>query len=349
MAKHFALTRERPGDTPKVAVRPPQQRGHLAALQTVVPDMPFLVDSLSQRVRETGAGIDWLVHPILRLSRDAKGQLQGVTEQGAPESLIHLEFEPLADAGYARLETAVRETLADVRTAVADYPAMRVALRALAAALAVVPQGGRAEEFAEARDFLEWLDEQHFTFLGLMENRAQTGSGSLTLHPDEGSGLGLLRAGSPLAQADALIAPQEELDKYAGSSRLLVITKGNVRSTVHHAEYLDVISIKRFAADGQLLGTVRLVGLFTAETYQARPTEIPIVRRKVSEVLARSGLSEDSHGGKNLREILQTWPRDELFQSGEDELFAASLAVRALRDRHQLKQIGRASCRERVS
>ena len=118
--------------------------------------------------------------------------------------------------------------------------------------------GEGAEEFAEARAFLHWLDERHFTFLGLVENRAKGASGHVTLHADATSGLGLLRAGSRLAAAEELIAPQEELDKYANTNaagaRLVVITKGNVRSTVHHAEYLDVISIKRFAADGTLEG-----------------------------------------------------------------------------------------------
>ena len=343
IARHHQLAASRTDDAAQVSVTPPGRNQPLAVLQTVVPDMPFLVDSVSQRVRETGAGIDWSVHPILKLQRDGAGQLKGVGA-GAAESLIHLEFEPLADAAaYTRLEAAVRETLTEVRTAVSDYAAMRAAVQALTAALEKVPQGGKAEEFAEARAFLHWLDERHFTFLGLVENRAKGASGHVTLHADATSGLGLLRAGSRLAAAEELIAPQEELDKYANTNaagaRLVVITKGNVRSTVHHAEYLDVISIKRFAADGTLEGTVRLIGLFTAEAYHARPTEIPIIRHKVAEVLARSGLSADSHSGKNLREILQTWPRDELFQTGEEELFDATLSVRALRDRHQLKLV----------
>ena len=346
LARHWALASQRGGDAALLTVTPPAVGQLLASLQTVVPDMPFLVDSLSQRVRETGAGIDWSVHPILRIGRDATGRATAThapsAVTGAPESLIHLEFEPLADtAAYSRLEAALRETLTEVQTAVADYGAMRQRLRDLQAALATVPRGAKPEEFAEAQAFLGWLDERHFTFLGLSESRARSVDGSVSLQTETQRGLGLLRDGSRLAAADELIAPQEELDKYAGSARLVVITKGNVRSTVHHAEYLDVISVKRFAADGQLEGTVRLIGLFTAEAYHARPTDIPIVRRKVAEVIDRAGLDADSHSGKNLREILQTWPRDELFQTGEDELFAATLSVRALRDRHQLKLVMR--------
>ena len=347
IARHWQLAAVRDSAVAKITVTPPSAGHAFALVQTVLPDMPFLVDSLSQRVRETGAGIDWSVHPVLRLERDDKGAIAAShpasADRGQPESLIHIEFEPLATVeAYKQLETTLRETLADVSTAVADYAAMRERVSVLRASLDVVPDGAKPGEFTEAQAFLGWLDERQFTFLGLAESLAVTGAdGKVSLQAEPAKGLGLLRAGSRLAAADDLIAPQEELDKYAGSARLLVITKGNTRSTVHHAEFLDVVSVKRFAKDGHLAGTVRLIGLFTAEAYQARPTEIPIVRRKVAEVLLRAGLPEDSHSGKNLREILQTWPRDELFQTGEEELFAGTQTVRALRDRHQLKLVMR--------
>ncbi len=344
VVQHWQLTAVREGDTAKVAVLPPQPGQPFASMQTVVPDMPFLVDSLSQRIRETGAGIDWSVHPILHLQRDDRGHYTGtaVAAEGIAESLIHIEFEPLASAeSYRKLAVALHETLSEVEIVVADYAAMRQALKRVQASLDNVPVGAKPEEFAEAQAFLSWLDERNFTFLGVAESEVKLADGRASILANPACGLGLLRADSRLATAEELIAPQEQLDKYAESPRLLVITKGNVRSSIYHDEYIDVISVKRFAADGRLQGTLRLIGLFTAEAYRARPTEIPIIRRKVADVFARAQLTEHSHSGKNLREILQTWPRDELFQTGEDELFAATLSVRALRDRHQLKLVMR--------
>ena len=346
---HWRLSAARKPDEILVRLIRPQEGAadgrHLARLQTVIEDLPFLVDSVMQRVREAGAAVDWSAHPILRITRDANGALLGLSEgnEGVNESFIHLEFEPLADASaYDRLEESVRATLADVRTAVADYPAMRVRVRQTVSRLERVPSGVNPSAFAEARAFLEWIDERHFTFLGWAESKAETGEdGRLSLKAVSGSGLGLLREGAALAASEDLIAPQEELDKYASSPRVLVITKGNVRASIHHAEYLDVIAVRRFASDGALEGTVRIIGLFTAEAYHARVADIPVVRRKVIDVVLRARLPEDSHSAKNLREILQTWPRDELFQSGEDELFTACMSVRALRDRQQLKLITR--------
>ena len=339
---HWQLAAQRAPGEICVRVEPPSEGRSLARVQTVIEDMPFLVDSVMLCVRDAGGVIDWTVHPILYLVRDAKGALDvaaSVARQGPAESLIHIEFEPLADdESYRRLEAALRTTLAEVRTAVADYAAMRGRLGTLSQSLATVPAGANQEEFQEARAFLDWLSERHFTFLGLAESRAEPGTdGRTTLRTLPEAGLGLLRDGQRQAGSDELIAPQEELDKYAGSARLLVITKANVRSAVHHAEYLDVISVKRFAADGSIAGTVRLIGLFTGDAYAERPSDIPVVRRKVAEVIARAGLPAESHSAKNLRDILQAWPRDELFQTGEEELFQAAMSVRALRDRHQLR------------
>ncbi|TAM25605.1 MAG: NAD-glutamate dehydrogenase, partial [Nevskiaceae bacterium] len=340
---HWRLAEQRAPGEIDVRVQPPSEGRGLAWVQTVIEDMPFLVDSVMLCVREAGGVIDWAVHPILYLVRDAQGRLDVpaslAARQGPAESLIHIEFEPLADAAaYARLEDRLRTTLAEVRTAVADYPAMRQRLTGLQAELTQPPAAASAAEFEEAGAFLDWLDERHFTFLGVAESRVEAGGdGRPSLRTLHEAGLGLLRAGARLATSDELIAPQEELDKYAGSARLLVITKANVRSSVHHAEYLDVISVKRFAADGSVAGTVRLIGLFTGDAYAERPSDIPVVRRKVAQVMARAQLPAESHSAKNLHEILQAWPRDELFQSGEDELFAAAMSVRALRDRHQLR------------
>ena len=143
-------------------------------------------------------------------------------------------------------------------------------------------------------------------------------------------------AGSPWAEQE-LVAPQAELDKYADSTRLVVITKANLRSTIHRAELMDVISVKRFDAAGNLIGTVRLLGLFSTEAYIDRPRQIPLVRAKADYVIARSRLGESSHSGKKLRDILHGLPRDELFQSNEEELFRLCLGIRALRDRHRLR------------
>lgn len=341
---HWNFARLRLPGAALVRVLPPQAadeaRSGLAAVETCVEDQPFLVDSIIMAVRAAGASVDWTVHPVLPLRRDAAGKVIAATEAGqAPaESLIHLEFEPLADlAAYAALEQQLRTVLEDLRCVVDDYARTLDSVRALVEELKLVPPGGDAEEFAEAREFLTYLDQHHFTFLGKIESRATPGEGGkYSFRTDAASGLGLLRPGSRWAQQD-LIAPQAELDKYADSLRLVVVTKANLRAPVHREGLMDAISVKRYDANGALTGTIRFIGLFSSEVYIDRPRHIPLIRRKAEYVMRRSRLSESSHSGKNLRDILHGLPRDELFQTGEDELFQLCMGIRALRDRHQLR------------
>ena len=344
---HFRLAQKRkPGELLIEAAAPRDaaasgSRG-FAVVRTVVEDMPFLYDSVGMAVRDAGASIDWTVHPVLRLKRDGKGVLQGAAAGGSEtesESLIHVECEALTRAeDYAVLETRLREVLGELRQCVADFPAMRQRVQDLVLRMDTVPADADAEEFREAQAFLRWLDEGRYTFLGYAESRVVSvadGEKAFADVPD--AALGLLRPGGRFGETHEYIAPREELSKYATSRRLVVISKGNVRSPLHHPEYFDVISVKHFDADGGVTGVSRFVGLFATDIYTSRVREIPILRRRADYVMKRARLPENSHSGKNLREILHSLPRDELFQTSEDELFRLCMGIRALRDRHAIR------------
>jgi glutamate dehydrogenase len=343
--EHYRFARRRSQGETLVQVVPPAEGGAagepaLAIVRSCMDDQPFLVDTVMLAIRNAGASVDWSVHPVMRALRDASGVLQGAADigQGPSESLIHLEFEPLADpVGYASLEEQLRAALADLQRVAGDYGETLRRLRLLVGDLKQVPPWGNPDEFSEAAEFLTYLDHHHFTFLGYMESRAQADAqGRIRLVSEPETGLGLLRPGSQWASED-LIAPQAELDKYAISPRVVVVTKANLRSPVHRGDLMDVVAVKRFDPSGVLVGTVRFVGLFSADVYIDRPRQIPLIRRKAEYVVKRSRLSESSHSGKNLRDIIHGLPRDELFQSGEEELYRLCMGIRALRDRHHLR------------
>ncbi|HSW12748.1 MAG TPA: NAD-glutamate dehydrogenase [Solimonas sp.] len=340
---HWRLAQQRQPGELRLQLLTPSVSEAFAVVDTCVDDIPFLVDSISTAVRGAGSSIDWLVHPVLRVRRDAAGAAQaflpGESPEAAAESLVHIEFEPLAQPqAYVALEQELRRVLADLRLVVEDFDAMRARVDAVAEQLLTPPRGAAAEDFAEAREFLHWLRDGHFTFLACSETRAESGEGGrphFVYRPE--AALGLARAGRSLADPDALIAPKQELDRYADSGQLVVVTKANLRAPVRYPEYMDVVSIKQFREDGVLLGTCRFIGLLSGEAYQERPRHIPLIRRKAAYVMQRSRAPEDSHAGKQLRAILHQLPRDDLFQIGEDELYQLCMGIRALRDRHQLR------------
>jgi glutamate dehydrogenase len=340
---HWSLGRtRRPGEA-LIQVLPPADAekvggGALARITTCTDDMPFLVDSVTLALRDAGSTVDWAVHPVLRVRRNGKGEISALAD-GPAESWIHVEFEALAGGeAYAQLEENLNRTLADLRTVVDDFESMRERTRKLAEMFATAPKGVDAAEVAEAAALLRWLDEGHFTFLGYAETELRQDKGGKPHFVNRSaSALGLSRKGARFSDPEQLIAPSSELDKYAESPRLVVITKAMLKSPVRYPEFMDVISFKLLQPDGTRAGTARLLGLFSSEAYLEKPSSIPIIRRKVEYVLKRARLPETSHAIKSLRLILNGMPRDELFQSSEEELFATCMGIRALRDRHQLK------------
>lgn len=342
--RHFLLGLQRAPGEIKVFVQPPPDAANpsaLASIQTCLPDMPFLLDTVAMAVREAGAIIDLTLHPVLHLRRAADGRLQQIASAagGDSESWIHMEFEPLADPqSYGALEQAARAALGDLQLAVLDSDAMRRQALELAAQLQPNVPGLDAEDAAEAQAFLRWLVEGHFTFLGVAMTAAEPGPRGrphFVLQPERA--LGLCKPGQRYADADALIAPKAELDKYIESPRLVVLTKALLHSSVYLPEFLEVISVKRIDERGNVRGTCRFIGLFAADVYMDRPQTIPLIRRKAEHVLQRSRAGENSYDGKLLREILHTLPRDELFQSNEEELFQTVMGIRALLERQRLR------------
>jgi glutamate dehydrogenase len=189
---------------------------------------------------------------------------------------------------------------------------------------------------AEAQEFLRWAADNHFTYLGYREYTVTKQGKDDVLVADPESGLGLLRgkeAGKPrpLKSLAAHYMPQ------SGSVDALILTKTNARATVHRPGYMDYIGVLKFDAKGQPVAEQRFLGLYTSSAYNRRPWDIPLVRERHEFVMAKSGLNPTSHSGKALRHILETLPRDELFQSSEEELFRTSMGILGLQERVRSK------------
>ncbi len=304
-------------------------------VQIVNDDMPFLVDSVGMALAEMGVGVHVLGHPLVRFTRDRAGKLTAVGE-GKPESLMLLEVDRQTAEQMRAIEKRIRQVLQDVRAIVDDWGTMRGKLLSLSDDLSTRPMPVDDSQRHEAQEFLRWAAGDHFTLFGYREYRV-TGKGDAgVLKPVEGSGLGLMRgkdASSP--------RPVKSLAAYglneSGNVDPLILTKTNARSTVHRKGYMDYIGVLEFDAQGRIIGEQRFLGLYTSGAYNRRPWEIPLVRVRHDHVMQRSGLAAASHSGKALRHILETLPREELFQSSEDELYRTSMGILGLQERVRSK------------
>ena len=303
-------------------------------LEIVQPDRPFLVDSIMGAIAEQGFSVRAMFHPVVETASGRR-------------SMIQVYLAPVGEDREAALIAAVRETLADVQLAVDDFDAMKALMRrtidALRASTQAIPEAEREESLA----FLDWLEGDHFVFLGArVYEYPRTSDGGYAaeepLYQPEGS-LGVLRDQTRTVlrreSEPAILSPQVRDHLLLGAP--LVVAKSNLRSKVHRRGYMDYVGVRRYGPDGKASGEVRFVGLFTAEAYETPAHEVPVIRRKVEHVLSEAGKDPDSHNGKRLRNILETWPRDELFQTPEDELLTMAMGVLHLYDRPRVRLFAR--------
>jgi glutamate dehydrogenase len=343
---HLAFARYFASGNPKLRVYNPRAEDHgWASPHTVIEivndDMPFLVDSVTIEVNRLGYTLHLLNHPIFAVKRDPEGKLESFgppSKDEASESMIHVEIDREIDpARLKAIGSGILGVLGDVRAAVDDWPKMRANMAAIVKELETPPVGMDAGEAAEVRDFLVWAADQHFTFLGYREYELNASGPEDQLRIVPMSGLGVLREPrmGGVSQSFADLPPH--LRALAREPKLLVLTKANTRSTVHRPGYLDYIGVKKFDAAGKVVGERRFVGLYTSSAYHADPQSIPLLRRKVAHVVERAGFRPTGHAHKNLLAVLQTYPRDELFQIETDELLEVALGVLRLGDRRRTR------------
>jgi glutamate dehydrogenase len=325
-------------------------RGH-TAVDVVLDDMPFLVDSLTMALDRRNLGVHLVVHPILRVRRSEAGELLGMAPDGEPpgdrehepavddepsvlESWTHIEIDRETNAEILEsVRTDLLSVLHDVRAATSDWKEMLETLEQVAAELDRTPPPCAQEELSEGKALLQWLADDHFTFLAYREYRLDDDD---RLLPVPGTGLGLLRKAPEKPSASFAALPPEVRAK-ARERNLLVLTKANARSTVHRPTHLDYVGIKRYDAHGNVVGEHRFVGLYSSGAYLGSPFDVPVLRRKVAAVIARAGFLPASHDQKDLTQILETYPRDDLFQIDVENLFETAMGILRLQERRRVR------------
>jgi glutamate dehydrogenase len=345
---HFNFARRRePGHARVRAFNPTLEEHGWQSPHTIVEivndDMPFLVDSVAMEANRHGVMLHLIIHPILAVTRSEDGVLTGVGEESLDrraESFIHLEVDRTTDAtALDALAADIVRVLGDVRCAVADWKPMRDKARAIAAHIAQNPPPLPREQCEEGAAFLAWLADNHFTFLGYRCHDLVRIEGQDALQIVPGTSLGLARLreapGKDVAASFSTLPP--EVRAYARRPELLVITKSTSRSTVHRPGYLDYIGVKRFDASGEVCGEHRFLGLFTHTAYSANPADIPLLRHKTANVIRRVNLPAGGHAEKQLVNILDNYPRDELLQIGEDDLVRTATGILHLGDRQRFR------------
>ncbi|MDO8732790.1 MAG: NAD-glutamate dehydrogenase [Actinomycetota bacterium] len=347
-----AAADERPHGRPNVEVH--DLEGSEVALATiVVDDMPFLVDSLAGALHVEGRNPRLILHPQLIVRRDADGRLIEIfdleTDDPRPDGTtveawiqIQMERNYVSDDNRQTADH-LRRTLRDVGAAIHDWPLMREKASSLAAELdQTVNPGWSPDEVCESAALLRWMADEHFLFVGYKEYSLYSDGEGDGLKPIPGTALGVLReADSSGGHAidEAWVRLSALAQEHAHDRFPLVLTKANSRSTVHIPSYLDYVGVKLLDESGAVIGERRFLGLYTGAAFTESITSIPILRERFVRMLDTMDVAPDSHTARDLRQLIETLPRDEFFAMHTEQLIELARAVMHLDERRQVKVV----------
>ncbi|MGN4049247.1 NAD-glutamate dehydrogenase [Pseudomonas sp. SM4] len=333
---------------PQVRVYNPDYERHgwqstHTAVEVLHHDLPFLVDSVRTELNRRGYSIHTLQTTVLSVRRGSKGELLEILPKGSTgegvlhESLMYLEIDRCANAAELNvLSKELEQVLGEVRVAVADFEPMKAKVQDILTQLDNSAFAVDADEKNEIKSFLEWLVGNHFTFLGYEEFVVTDQADGGHIEYDQNSFLGLtklLRTG--LTYDDLRI--EDYAVNYLREPTLLSFAKAAHPSRVHRPAYPDYVSIREIDADGKVIKEHRFMGLYTSSVYGESVRVIPFIRRKVEEIETRSGFQSKAHLGKELAQVLEVLPRDDLFQTPVDELFTTVMSIVQIQERNKIR------------
>ncbi len=354
LLSHWQFIQQRsPGEAKIRIFNPTKETDGWESIHTVIQishdDIPFLVDSTRMVINRFGYLIHFIIHfGGFKVRRDSHHRIIDIAtnmesdKNISSEAPIYIEIDRLLDSKTMEdLKADISNVLADVRVAVADWRKMVGRVETCLNDLENNPPKLEMEELAESRDFLRWLINNNFTFLGARDYKLIGNGTNRALQIVPGSGLGVLRdeTFSTTSKTYTELPPQAR--KMALSKNILIIAKTNTTSTVHRDAYTDYIGVKLFNENNELIGERRFIGLYTSTAYHSSPRQIPFLRHKVDKILEDLGFPPDSHDGKEAVHILETLPRDDLFQASHEELLEMTLAIIQLKERKRIRLIVR--------
>ncbi|MBZ9675466.1 NAD-glutamate dehydrogenase [Mesorhizobium sp. ES1-1] len=329
------------------------REGRPVTVITVVNDnMPFLFDSILGEITETSGEPTLVTHPVI-VVRHGKAGVDEILGDGSALkddgnhdrlSVVHVHIPRLTDERANALAERLRKMLDQVRAAVSDWKPMLARLDQAISEFRYSAVPLDKKSVAEAIAFLEWLRDDNFTFLGMREFKYSGGAESGNLERADRPGLGILADPDVLVlrRGTEAVTTTPEIRAFLHGPEPLIVTKANAKSLVHRRIYLDYIGVKTYTAKGALAGELRMVGLFTSTAYTRSVMKIPYLRSKAETIIAKSGFDRHDHSGKALINVLESYPRDELFQVPVPVLKKHAAAILGLVERPRVRALVRA-------
>lgn len=323
---------------------------HHTVIELICEDMSFLVDSLRIVLKRLGLSLYLTIHMGgIRLTRDAENRVSTIlprTEESNPNAIIEapivMKIERQTDVALlSKLEHQFQQVLTENRAVITDWTMMRERVCAIADELQQVVTPINQEEVEETRAFLYWLEDHHFTFIGMQDYKWVKENQKMVLKAITGTGYGILRDEFKKTNSQHVASITPQAHELMESAQILIMSKTDTLSCIHRDTYMDYIGIKRFDKQGNVVGERRILGLYTSAAYISNPMQIPFLRHKLSAIVRESHLNPRSHAGRQLLNIMETLPRDDLIQGSEKELLNIGMGIFYMQERRRVRMFAR--------
>ncbi|MFC9435284.1 NAD-glutamate dehydrogenase [Nocardia sp. NPDC057030] len=324
------------------------------AIQIVNDDMPHLVESVISALRQLDVTETEIMHPVFDVTRDREGRLLAIAphrregeissglEEHLHESWIHIQLSPsIAEETLDLIEQGLPRVLDELRRVSDDTPAMVHLMTAVADQLDAAGKQGADTDASEHAALLRWLADGNFTVLGYCHYRFLR-SGPMAVRQAQhvaGSGLGVLwNPSGPAADLGVL--------RLAGPA--LRIANGSVQSALPSAQDVYIVGIAEYGKAEPdkptvygnpfvpVMGEHVFVGTLTVTGLHENVLDIPVISRRVRQVANWAGYELNSFSGRALLELMQAFPRAELFVAEAQPLFETVSAIMDLGVRRQV-------------
>ena len=344
----FAFADSRRGDDVAVRVFIPERDSHGyelpgSVLEVAATDVAFLVDSVTNEIEAQGYHVNHVLHPVVGTSRSGDGEITEVLPARSAllrESIQHYELaKRLSNEEAAALQAGIERVLLDVRRVVGDFEPMQGAIYRMIKVARAGSGRYSKDEVDETISFLEWLLDLNFVFLGYREYQIAKEDEGRMLSVVPGSGLGVMRSDEDSAYSTKVLLSdlRPSLRERYEQGDLLVITKTNSTSRVHRRAKMDYIGVRHIAPDGSVVGEARLLGLFTTKAYMAAADSIPVLHRKLQQIIESEDLIEGSHFYKEVVQLFNSFPLDELFASSTEAVSESIVSLVHLQENQQIR------------
>ncbi len=334
---------------PKVRVFNPDFEAHgwqstHTVIEVLAKEMPFLIDSVRLELNRRQMSIHAINSCVAHLERDAKHKkkdsspLFESSAKSQAEAIIYIEVDRHTESDMLDdLSKSLISILSEVSHCVEDFSQLTAKVDLVSKELGGLPCDKPKKEIKEAQDFLSWLANDHFTFLGCDEFTIERNGDKTFIVRGENHDLGIFRFHKAETDRRMLEELPAEIQSFVLSSEIVNFFKSGSRSRVHRPAYQDYVVIKRFNEKGEVIGGIRFMGLYTSIVYIESPNNIPLIRQKLQQVRKLAGFDKTSHSGKELNRILEIYPRDELIQSSSEQLYNTALGILNIQERRQTR------------